>query len=537
MKRLLRHSIYTLIAFFAVGCAQIISPTGGDKDETPPVLLAATPENQTTQFSAKSFTLEFDEYVQLNDVANELLISPPLEKSPVVTIRKKTVIVEFEEELKEQTTYNFNFGDAIRDVNEGNIVQLNYVLSTGSKIDSLSLAGLVVDAYTNSPAEGVKIMLYEGFEDSLPLTSRPSFFGKSNAEGKWEINYLKEGNYKIFALKEDFGNYMYDNPSEWIGFLTDTLTPSYNDSLQSQKIFKLRLANEGKEPQLINSWKSDSSGHVVMSLVHPKERLYLEFPNSEFKEEEVVQQKLAGDSLHLWFLGPPLEKKIDVIIFDDSVLLDTIEVKFFKEKSPAKFDLKCPPQGFDASIGLSFETSFRIDSIDKKRMILLEDSSSINFSTTLIESNCREFKLDSKFKDGMSYSLEILPGALMSDRQAANDTLKCSFKSYPTEYFGKLEFELDVPDAEGQYILQFTDKSDKLVYEFELIGNSIITFEKMIPASYKLRLIDDVDLDGQWTSLDYSRHRQAEKVYYFAEELLVRSNWEQKLKWSLDLNR
>ncbi len=536
MKNLLQLSFHILIALIAVGCAQIISPTGGDKDVTPPVLLSAAPANKTTHFSASSFILEFDEYVQLNDVANELLISPPLEKSPVVSIRKKTVVVEFEEALKEETTYTFNFGDAIRDVNEGNIVQLNYVLSTGSKIDSLSVGGLVVDAFTNLPVEGAKIMLYEGFEDSLPQTTRPSFFGKSNAEGKWEINYLKEGKYKLFALKEDFGNYLYDNPSEWIAFTADSIIPSYIDSLHGLELIELRLANEGKEPQLINSWKSDSSGHVVMSLVHPQDNLHLEFPNSDYTEDQVIQQKLTGDSLHLWFTGKPLEKKMEVIIFDDSLLLDTIEVKFFSELSPDKFKLNCPAQNFDAEKGLLFSSNARIESIDSALISVLEDSIPFTFDSYISDKNNREFRLEGKFKDGISYSVEVLPGALKNERLATNDTLKCSFKSYPTEYFGKLDFELELPEAQGQYILQFTDKTEKIIYEFELAGNAEISFEKMIPGSYNLRLIDDIDLDGMWTSLDYSKHRQAEKVYYFSEELLVRSNWEQKLKWQLDLN-
>jgi len=532
-----RYFAYIIIATTLAACAQVISPSGGDKDTLAPVLLTAIPANETTYFNGNSFQLDFDEYVQLNDVANELLISPPLAKSPTVRIKKKSVIVEFEEELKAETTYTFNFGDAIRDVNEGNIAQITYVLSTGSKIDSLSVLGTVVDAFTNLPLQGIKIMLYDAFEDSLPLTTRPTFFGKSNSEGKWEINYLKAGNYKLFALKEEFGNYIYDNPSEWIGFISDSISPSYIDSLSLPFSVDLRMANENLEAQLINSWKSDSSGHVILSLTHPRERLNLQFPNQEFDPDSVLQQKLEGDSLHLWLPGNPLERKIDLIVFDDTLLLDTIEIKSFTERSPRKLKLKCPPQNFDASLGLSFNANHRLFASDTSLIKISQDSLIQGFSIDFSADNCKEFKVQSNFKDGLNYKIEILPGALKSEGKLQNDTLICSCTSFQTEYYGKLDFTLEVPGSKGLYLLQFLDKADKIVYELFLTENAEIHFDKMLPTSYKLRVIDDLNSDGKWTTLNYSQNLQAENVYYFPEELLVRSNWEQKLKWTLEIGR
>ena len=152
------------------GCANIVTPTGGDKDSTPPKILSLAPENKSLNFSSKSFIISFDEFVQLNDISTQLIISPPLKSQPEFVLKGKNVVVKFNEALLPNTTYTINFGSAIRDINENNTLEnFTYVFSTGSFIDSLSLRGTVKNALTLENEKEILLLLYN--ENCLLYTS------------------------------------------------------------------------------------------------------------------------------------------------------------------------------------------------------------------------------------------------------------------------------------------------------------------------------------------------------------------------------
>ena len=142
-------------------CAQVVAPTGGDRDLTPPEVMSLVPENQSLNFNANSFTLEFDEYVVLRKLKEQLLVSPPLKYSLESKTKGKNLIFTIKDTLKENTTYVFNFGNAIVDLNEGNpLSNFQYVFSTGPVIDSLSFSGKVVDAFDLTAEKDAVLLLY-----------------------------------------------------------------------------------------------------------------------------------------------------------------------------------------------------------------------------------------------------------------------------------------------------------------------------------------------------------------------------------------
>ena len=131
-------SILFILAALFYGCAQQGSPSGGAKDEDPPVVVEAKPSNYSNNFNAEKIFITFDEFIVLDNVNQELIISPPFEEKPEIKLRKKTIIIQFEEGLRENTTYTFNFGNAIKDLHEGNkLINFEYVFATGEEIDSL----------------------------------------------------------------------------------------------------------------------------------------------------------------------------------------------------------------------------------------------------------------------------------------------------------------------------------------------------------------------------------------------------------------
>jgi len=220
--------VFILLAALCLSCAQVGSPTGGPRDEDPPKVLESTPANYSNYFESKKIQITFDEYIVLDNVNQELIVSPPMEEQPEVKLRKRTLIIEFEEELKENTTYTFNFGNAIKDLHEGNKLQnFEYVFSTGAVLDSMSVRGSLQNAETlEKPEDPISIMLYTDLRDSVPLTEIPMYVGRSNDSGIFSVNNLSPGEYKVFALKDGNNNLLFDLPTEEIAFLDTTLSVS-----------------------------------------------------------------------------------------------------------------------------------------------------------------------------------------------------------------------------------------------------------------------------------------------------------------------
>ena len=163
--RRLKHILITagllLMAFFAQQCANAVAPTGGPKDNTPPRVVEAVPVNQSINFSGKKIEITFDEYITLENANQNVLISPPLSEKPDIKLKNKTVVVKFKENLAPNTTYTINFGSAIKDLHEGNLFKdYVYSFSTGDHIDTLAIAGKVLDAADKKPVENAYVGLY-----------------------------------------------------------------------------------------------------------------------------------------------------------------------------------------------------------------------------------------------------------------------------------------------------------------------------------------------------------------------------------------
>ena len=179
-----RIFVALLICALFVQCARRGSPTGGPKDETPPVLLRAEPPQETVNFKEDEIRIYFDEYIKLNKLREQLVISPPLDQSTYIvspqSVAAKYINIEFIDSLVSNTTYTFNFGESVVDNNEGNPLSFfSYVFSTGSVIDSLTLSGRISDALLRKPENFVSVMLYpidSTFTDSVIFKNKPLYY-------------------------------------------------------------------------------------------------------------------------------------------------------------------------------------------------------------------------------------------------------------------------------------------------------------------------------------------------------------------------
>ena len=222
-------SCYILITFNS-GCAQISAPTGGAKDTLPPHLVKASPELNTLNFKGSKISLSFNEYIDLQDLQSNLIISPLQKKSPTINANLKSISIKFKDTLLPNTTYSINFGNAIRDVHEGNILKdFTYVFSTGNIIDSLTLEGNVIMAESGKTDSTLMVMLYHNTADSAVLKTKPDYITRVEGNGNFKFNNLPNTDFKIYALKDGDGGKTYNSKTEIFAF-RDTTVNSLKDT-------------------------------------------------------------------------------------------------------------------------------------------------------------------------------------------------------------------------------------------------------------------------------------------------------------------
>ncbi len=215
--------VYSLAAF-NMGCAQIGSPTGGARDSIAPTLVKASPDLKAVNISGNRITLQFDEYVEVMEAQKNVLVSPMQKNSPQVNYNLRTVTVRLRDTLLPNTTYSINFGNAIRDVNEGNLFKdFTYVFSTGPAIDSARISGRVLLAETGLPDSTISVVLYRNLQDSAVKTQRPDYLARPDGNGYFRFSYLPQGSFKLYALKDVDGNKYYNNKTEYFAFLEEAV--------------------------------------------------------------------------------------------------------------------------------------------------------------------------------------------------------------------------------------------------------------------------------------------------------------------------
>ena len=213
----MKHTIYIAV-FFLCSCANVVAPTGGPKDMNPPQLLKVTPNNKIKNFDLLNVTFIFDELIQINDKKN-VYFSPYSKDALKLDVNKNKLIVSFEKELAANTTYYMNLNEVIKDVNEGNIVKdLDYLFSTGSTIDTLTISGFVNDAKTSKPIEGVWIGLYQNDMDSLLYKQTPTYVVRSSKGGEFSFLNLAKDSFYIYAIEDLDNNLKFTIPNEKVGF-------------------------------------------------------------------------------------------------------------------------------------------------------------------------------------------------------------------------------------------------------------------------------------------------------------------------------
>jgi uncharacterized protein (DUF2141 family) len=214
-----------LATVLLVSCGQQVAPTGGAKDSIPPKLVLAVPEMNAKNFKSDRITLYFDEYVTLESPFEKITYSPIPKLNPSPTSKLRTITIKIKDTLEPSTTYSIDFGESIKDINEGNILKnFNYAFSTGEYIDSALLTGQVILAESGLTDSTIVAVLHNNLDDSAVAKVKPRYFARLNGDGSFLFRNLKPGTYNLFAIKDQNGDRKYDQPSELIAFMNRTIT-------------------------------------------------------------------------------------------------------------------------------------------------------------------------------------------------------------------------------------------------------------------------------------------------------------------------
>ena len=216
------------IVFFSsqIGCAVIIPPNGGPKDSIPPVLIQALPALSTTNFNANKIVLSFDEFVEIKNVQENLIVSPLPKTNPIVDFKLKTVTIKLKDSLLPNTTYSLNFGNALVDVNEGNPLKgFNYIFSTGKYIDSNNIKGNVMLAETGTIDTTLIAVLYSNLDDTAVLKTKPVYMTRVDSKGDFHFDHLPNQRFNLYIMPNDFMR-RYDDSTKMFAFMDSSIKSS-----------------------------------------------------------------------------------------------------------------------------------------------------------------------------------------------------------------------------------------------------------------------------------------------------------------------
>jgi hypothetical protein len=218
---------------FDSSCANIIPPAGGPRDTIPPRVISVSPADSTLNFTNQQIEIEFDEYVDLQEVANNLLFTPLFETNPEVTVRNKNITIRFRDTLDENTTYILKFGNAIRDFNEGNVLRdFTYTFSTGPALDSLSLRGRVELSETGGVDTTMVVVLHRNLYDSAVRDQRPRYVSRVKADGTYQFDNLPAGPFAIYAFTDPTNSRKYGfDKSQLFAFIDSPVRPALSDTV------------------------------------------------------------------------------------------------------------------------------------------------------------------------------------------------------------------------------------------------------------------------------------------------------------------
>ena len=577
-----------------ISCAKISSPTGGSRDRTPPVVVESLPPDLTKNFKGDKIKVVFDEYVVLDNISEKFMVSPPMKKKPRVFVRGKGVEVEFEEKLKDSTTYTLYFLDAIKDLNEGNILpNFKFVMSTGPVIDSLSVTGNIFNSHNLEIPEKTQVLMYRDLADSSVAKQLPEYISRLDETGYFRIDNVRPGTYRLYGLKENDNSKNYNLPDEEFAFM-DTLVsvtaqknyipppPVLKDTVIKKTLNKSRTAvkdsalaknkadtvalkgeyrlflfSATKKAHYLTTSRRDLKYQLLYVLSLPPDTMKFDFHIPDAGENTYFTESSRNrDTLKVWLTDSTLysQTMINTIVrypFTDSTGItdykqDTIALRFAAPRAPRSGKVRKPEFTYEINIRAGFLkpghiitfsslTPFREPDTSLIRLFELEKKDTIRIPYRLERDSLssEKYYLRTKIAEGKNY-LFIADSASFGNIYNENaDSVGIKFSIKKPDTYCKLTF--NVENYVGGRIIQLLDKAEKLIAEEYMEKNGKAVFTLLETGTYRAKVIYDLNGDKKWTTGDFALKRQPEPVSYYPLEIELKTGWELEQKWDIGI--
>ena len=537
----MRKIIYSILSLAIIsGCAKRGNPTGGPLDSLPPVLVNANPKLNSTNFDSEEIRLTFDEFVKLDKVQDQLIISPPLDKSayeikPLTGVTKK-VFLKFIDSLDQNITYTINFGNSIKDNNEGNpLTFFSYTFSTGESIDSLYVKGNISDAYDIETDEYVSIHLYRidsTLNDSIIYNKQPTYISNSLDSTSYRFKNLREGKYLIVAMKDVDNNYYFDPFYDKIGFI-DSLITLPKDSIIDLKLFKEETDLIWDKPHFINSEKIGFGYYGKLDF----SRLVID-SNLPDSVDYIFTKEIEKDTIYVWLTKNSFDSLNFNLIEKDTIKLTT--VKFDRKRDTLIDSLSISAKTANViHLRESFKlsTNTPIKKIEDSLITVRDIDSILVPFVSSVNDNLDEIDIKFEVSPTDNYTIFILPDAIKDIKGVTNDTLQFNLVSQSLEDYGNIFLDV-IRNNQSKFILHLIDSNEEIIREYKNVDqNTAYNFEYIKPGKYTFRLIEDLNKNDIWDTGNYLKKIKPEPVYYFPSELEVRANWDLNETFNLNINQ
>ena len=585
-------------AMLVAACANMGRPEGGPRDELPPVYVRSNPAMGQLNVKGNKITVEFDENIALDDAMNKIVVSPAQRTTPAISSNAKRVTVELRDTLLPNTTYTIDFADAVKDLNEGNVLDgLALDFATGDTIDTLRISGMVFEAQTLEPAQGMLVGVYSNLEDSAIHTLPMDRITKTNQLGQFTIRNLKEGTYRIFALNDVNRDYHWDR-SEDVAFYDVTISPTatpttvtdtlvrengQRDSLVTRDATRylpddvlLTWFNEGYSSQYLKDYKRPERNKITFQFgtkadTHPIIRLLnTHRAGDEISTWSMLDASPTLDTLTYWIADTSLVALDSITLEASYMRTDTNDclswttytlrfnirsVKKKEEKKKKKKDEeeedsipKIPHMDLRVSSGSSQELN--------RGLVITGGTPIVSFDTTAVKLEMqvdtlwypieppRFHRLDSlkpmtytapyEWEEGTKYRLTVDSAAVHDIYGLDNEPLTHEFTTKKSDDYSTVSFTITGLDGRPA-IVEVLNTSDKPAGYAPVEGN-IATIAYLPPGTYYARLYIDANGDGKWTtgSLSDSIPRQPEETYYYPKKLTLKKNWTIEQSWDIN---
>lgn len=600
MNRRRRHTIYLLWALVLAGvlasCASIGNPSGGPRDEDPPRFVRANPAPGSLNVNRQKIEIEFDELVNVKDAFSKVVVSPISKSTPRVSSLGRKITVQFNDTLIPNTTYTIDFADAIEDNNESNKLQgFTYSFSTGNVLDTLQISGMVLSADALEPQQGMLVGVYSNLADSALSTLPLERVAKTDDRGRFSIQGLAPGEYRLFAVADVDNDYKRANPEEAMAFYDFTLTPTAERVNAIDTVFDLltgdvdtvlnrertrflpndillRSFESDYKSQFLQKYERVDSTRLRFIFNAPSETLPEISPvNVEgYKDWWTLERSAKNDTLTYW-LNPATLVATDSLQIAatyfrtdsaQNLTLATDTLKFFtqrpkvtkkKEKKKKKDEeadtvpVKIPALGFkmisqstqEVNLPLVMEFDTPLNRFDTTAFHLEMMVDTVwapvpkAWKPEHVDSlNPRTFKIEYPWEYATEYRLSVDTLAATGIYGLMTDPLEHKFKTKAEEDYCALTLNISNFTDTIPAFVELVNNSDAPVRREKVVNNSV-TFKYLAPGKYYVRIFEDHNGNGIYDTGDFNLHRQPDMAYYYPKIINLKKNWEKSESWNV----